>query len=141
MKLIVNSFVTVAPDCPAERGVVPKVKEGAKPSIHALQYELLTERPYELTLEDLIYEVHVRHNEIPPEELLKSAEQIRGELFRKSHPCMRASMLPKKYGWGVHYDDQGKIALYGMKTEEYGRFAEQGDRQIKVEPAMRSKRG
>ncbi|MCC2684443.1 MAG: hypothetical protein K0R75_1342 [Paenibacillaceae bacterium] len=141
MKSIVNSFVTVAPDCPVEHSVVPSVKEGTKPSIHSLQYELLTERPYELTLEDLIYEVHVRHKEIPPEELRESAAQIRDGLFQKSHPCMRASMLPKKFGWGVHYDDQGKIALYGMETEEYSRFAEQGDGQIKVEPAMRNKRG
>lgn len=37
MKPIVNSFVTVAPDCPVEHSVVPTVKEGAKPSIHALR--------------------------------------------------------------------------------------------------------
>jgi len=34
-------------------------------------------------------------------------------LLSKPHPCLRASMLPKRYGWGVHYDGNGRITLYG----------------------------
>lgn len=140
MPMICNAFVKVAPDCPASAGVVPPVKEDAKPSVHALQYMLLSEHPYRYTLDDLIYEVHIRHKAIPLEQLELEGAAIREELFRKSHPCMRASMLPKKFGWGVHHDADGRIALYGMETPEYRRFAEGSDSRVKVEFAMRSKK-
>ena len=52
---------------------------------------------------------------------------------------MRASALPKKYGWGVHFDEQGRMALYGMETDAYREFAAMTD-TLKVLPAMRSSR-
>ena len=52
---------------------------------------------------------------------------------------MRASPLPKKYGWGVHHDRAGRIALYGVESEEYRRFAS-GAGGVKVVMALRSKR-
>ncbi|WZO98501.1 DUF6157 family protein [Isosphaeraceae bacterium EP7] len=84
-----ETFVRVAPDCPVDRAVVPVVRGDRKP-IHVLQYELLTESPYTLSHEDLIYEVHVRHKGVPP------GDATRAELLSKSHPCLRASALPKK---------------------------------------------
>ncbi|WP_438447611.1 DUF6157 family protein [Gorillibacterium sp. sgz5001074] len=141
MPLIRNSFVLVSPDCPVEHSVEPVVKKDAKPSVHALQYELLSSKPYRYTLDDLIYEVHIRHKEIPAELVEAEGERIREELLSKSHPCMRASMLPKKYGWGVHYDEEGKLALVAMESPEYQTFAEGKDGGgVKVEPAMRNKR-
>ena len=59
MKPITNTFVLVAPDCLAASGVVPTSK-GESPTIAVIQYELLTARPYTLTLEDLIFATHVR---------------------------------------------------------------------------------
>jgi hypothetical protein len=140
MMKITDTFVLVAPDCPGRTSVVPAVKEGAKPPVHAIQYELLADHPYRYTLEELIYEVHTRHKGIPPEELANSGTRIWDELFQKNHPCMRASMLPKKYGWGVHYDHDGKLALYGMESEEYRRFAQTAEGPLQLVYAMRSKR-
>ncbi len=140
MTSILDTFVQVAQDCPVTAGVVPTTKPNAKPSIHALQYELLSANPYYFTLEDLIYEVHIRHKEYPEETIAKDADRIRAELFSKSHPCMRASMLPKKYGWGVHYDLEGKIAIYGMETERYRQFVEGTSSTPKLVYAMRNKR-
>jgi hypothetical protein len=51
---------------------------------------------------------------------------------------MRASPLTKKYGWGAHYDVQGKIALYSVESKEYQRII--NDASIKKFSAMRSKR-
>jgi hypothetical protein len=51
---------------------------------------------------------------------------------------MRASPLTKKYGWGVHYDGQGKIAICAVDSQAYRRFVE--DQNIKKYFAMRSKR-
>lgn len=135
-----NTFVLVAPDCPVTTGVVPTAKPNAKQPIHVLQYELLTRHPYRFTLEDLIYEVHIRHKEFPADQVREHGDDIRAALFSKSHPCMRASMLPKKYGWGVHYDSDGRLAIYAMETEQYRQFAEGNAGGPKLVYAMRNKR-
>ncbi|MDG3007259.1 DUF6157 family protein [Paludisphaera mucosa] len=139
MKPIHKTFVLVAADCPASRGRAPLAK-GAGPTVALLQYELLTSRPYTLTLEDLILAVHVRRAGIPEAEAAKREAAIRAELFAKPHPCMRASPLPKSYGWGVHHDEDGRIAIVGVETEEYARFARGEFAGVEVVPAMRNKR-
>lgn len=140
MNTILDTFVQVAQDCPVTVGVVPTTKKDAKPSIHMIQFELLSASPYCYTIEDLIYEVHIRHKEIPVEQVEQNRDRIRVELFSKSHPCMRASMLPKKFGWGVHYDTEGKLALYGMETEQYREFIEGTNGGPSLVYAMRNKR-
>lgn len=137
---IVHTFVQVSPDCPVKTGTIPPTKQDAKPSIHVLQYQLLIQYPYRFTLKDLIYEVHIRHKQIPAEDIATHADAIREALFQKNHPCMRASMLTKKYGWGVHHDQEGKMALYGMETEEYRRFVEGGEEGLKLVYGMRNSR-
>src|SRR4051812_16350849 len=59
MKPITDTFVRVAPDCPVTAAVVPVAKANG-PTVAVIQYELLTVRPYVLTLADLIFETHVR---------------------------------------------------------------------------------
>lgn len=139
-KTIRNAFVLVSPDCPVEHAIEPTAKPGSKPTLHGIQYRLLTERPYYYDLDELILETHIRHK--LPEERVDEARraEIREALFRKSHPCMRASALPKKYGYGVHYDANGKIALFPMESETYRSFAESGREGVKVEYAMRNKK-
>jgi hypothetical protein len=134
-----DTFVLVAPDCPVTAAVVPATK-GANPTVAVHQYELLTARPYALTLEDLIYEVHVRRKGLSRAEAKAQGAAIRAELFAKPHACMRASPLPKRYGWGVHYDGRGRLAIYAMESEEYRRFATKSVAGIEVVAALRSKR-
>ncbi len=134
-----DTFIRVATDCPATRGVVPVSGRDHKP-VHVLQYELLSENPYRYTHEDLLFEVHVRHKATPADEREARAQEIRAELLGKPHPCLRASLLPKKYGWGVHYDRQGRIALYPMESEEYRRFTRADGAGPSLVTAMRSKR-
>jgi hypothetical protein len=102
----VDTFIRVAEDCPVDAGIVPAAR-GERKSIAAIQHELLTDRPYRYTHEDLIFEVHIRHKAIPQDVLKAQGDAIRAELFRKNHPCMRASPLPKTHGWGVHFDGTG----------------------------------
>lgn len=136
----IDTFIQIAPDCPVTRSVVPVAKSEKKP-LHILQYELLSKNPYKYTHEELLFQVHIRHKEIATSELEERAEQIRAELFQKKHPCLRASLLPKKFGWGVHYDSEGKIALYGVETEEYKQFVSEKDSHLALLYAMRNKRG
>jgi len=51
---------------------------------------------------------------------------------------MRASALTKRYGWGVHANEEGKIALYGADSEEYKKFVK--DKNLQHVKAMRSKK-
>ncbi|QYR21603.1 hypothetical protein KZ483_00615 [Paenibacillus sp. sptzw28] len=132
-----DTFIMVAADCPAENGIVPPDKKSGrtKPGI---EFELIANHPYKYTSEDLLYEVHIRHKNIPEEELAAKGTQIRDEFFQKPMPCLRASMLPKKYGWGIHFNAEGKMALVPVGSPDYRRFVEQGKEDVKLLAAMRN---
>ena len=138
MELIKNTFVLVAPDCPVSIGTRPSPR-GAKPTIPLSQYDLLIEAPYEYTLEELMFAVYVRREGLSKSDAKAQSKEIRAKLFDKPYPCMRASPLPKSYGWGVHHDAKGKIAIYGIDSEEYLRLA--GTSGLDIVTAMRSSRG
>lgn len=132
-----NTFIKVADDCPVDKSEIPVSKKDKKP-LHLIQYELLKENPYSFDHEGLIYEVFIKHKEFPEEVVEKDSEKIKAELFSKSHPCLRASALTKRYGFGAHYDDKGRIALYPMESKEYKAFI--ADKNTKILPAMKTKR-
>ncbi len=134
-----NSFIQVAPDCPATTGEIP-VARGETKSVPVIQYELLSQHPYRFTQDELIFEVHVRHKRIPKSEVSRRRDELWKELFQKPHPCLRASMLPKRYGWGVHYDHKGRIALVATDSQEYAQFADGKCGGPKLLLAMRNKR-
>jgi hypothetical protein len=46
--------------------------------------------------------------------------------------------LTKRYGWGIHNNTEGKIALYGVGSIEYQKFKD--DKNLKIVKAMRSKK-
>ncbi|MBI5889152.1 MAG: hypothetical protein HZB47_00545 [Nitrosomonadales bacterium] len=133
----VDQFIEIAPDSPTDKSIVPQDK-GGKRSVATIEYELLNAKPYAYTLEELKFATHVLHKQIPPAELKAHRKQIWDEYFAKPYACMRASPLTKKYGWGAHYDKDGKIAIYAVESKEYGRFV--SDKNIRKFPAMRSKR-
>ncbi|MBI4938424.1 MAG: hypothetical protein HY846_09480 [Nitrosomonadales bacterium] len=133
----VNQFIEIAPDCPTDKAVVPQDKSD-KRSIAAIEYQLLSGKPYGYTLEELKFATHVLHKQIPPAEVKTRRQQLWDEYFTKPCACMRASPLTKKYGWGAHYNEQGKIAIYPVGSVEYRRFVQDGN--IKKYCAMRSKR-
>lgn len=133
-----NTFVEVAPDCPIIVAEVP-VPRGKRIPIHLIQYNLLMESPYTLSHKELIFAVHVERQGISPEEVETRREEIWADLFKKEHPCLRASALTKRYGWGAHYNEEGKIALYGLGSEDYEEFTRPGT-EVKLLKAMRSKR-
>lgn len=58
--------------------------------------------------------------------------------FSKGQACLRASPLTKRYGWGIHSNEEGKIAIYGADTEEYRQFVL--DKTVEKKKAMRNKR-
>ncbi len=127
------TFIEIAEDCPVAVAEVPQSK-GDKKSIPLLQYELIANHPYRYTQEDVLFEVHAIRNQIPEER--KAAE--RKNFFLKPQACLRASSLGKRYGWGIHHNAEGKMALFAVESEEYRKFL--NDASIKRVKAMRSSR-
>ncbi|HET8884890.1 MAG TPA: DUF6157 family protein [Salinimicrobium sp.] len=126
-----NSFIEVAEDCPVSKAEIPKQK-GENKSIPLLQYEMIFVNPYKFTSDDVLFEVHrIRKNR------LNNSDE-RNLFFSKPQACFRASTLPKRYGWGVHFNAEGKMALFSMESEAYKKLKE--DKSIKLYTAMRSKR-
>ncbi len=128
-----NTFIEIAEDCQLSQGEMPPVK-GDKKTVANLQFEMLYDNPYQYTSDEVLFGVFAIRKEFSAAEL---AEE-RDHYFSKGQPCFRASPLTKQYGWGIHSDEAGKIALYGVETEAYQRFV--ADDSLKKVKAMRSKR-
>lgn len=128
-----NAFIETAEDCSAQKGEMPPIK-GEKKTVANLQFDMLWENPYQYTSDDIFFSVFALRKEIPKNEM----EEAREHFFSKGQPCFRASPLTKRYGWGIHNNEEGKVAMYGMETKEYKKFVE--DKSLKQTKAMRSKR-
>lgn len=134
-----NTFIAVSDDCPADYGIVPPAKASGKTK-PGIEYELAADHPYEYSQEEMLFETYVRHKQIPPEERRLREAELRTEFFGKSQACMRASMLPKKYGWGLHFNAEGKLALVPKESPDYSRFADGEVEGVTVLKAMRNKK-
>lgn len=130
---ITNTFIRIADDSPAQMGIVPPVK-GEDRTVARLHYDILSDHPYEYDLDAFNFEVYCQKNHIPPGERAAYSEAF----FSKNHPCMRASPLTKAYGFGAHYNNTGKIAIYPADSVAYSKFL--SDPDVTVEMAMRSRR-
>lgn len=65
--------------------------------------------------------------------------QLHAEFVGRPQECLRASPLPKTYGWGMHFDSDGRVALCALGSCEYDAF--QGDESLRQLAAKRSRRG
>jgi Family of unknown function (DUF6157) len=129
-----NTFIQVAEDCAAAKGEIPPVK-GDDKSIANIQFEMISRHPYKYDSDDVLFQCYATKKDLAKSEL-KSEREL---FFSKGQPCFRASPLTKRYGWGIHSDEKGKIAMFGMETADYKRFAK--DKKLSVIKAMRSKKG
>lgn len=125
-----NAFIAVSEDCRAEFGTVPD-KPG---TIAALQYELLARAPYGMTSDDLLVAVTGIRRDIPKEDW----PALRKDILARPQACLRASPLVKIYGWGLHHDAEGRVALVARETAEYGRRV--SDDSLEQRRGMRSSR-
>ena len=128
-----DTFIQVAEDTKVNCGTKPpsRVK---KPSIAELQYNLLVNNPYTFTSDDILFKVFAKRTNIPKEAYPKARE----DFFSKSKACLRASPLAKTYGFGIHADGKGKLAIFGMETEQYESFLD--NPKVSNKRAMRNSR-
>lgn len=134
-----DTFIAVAPDCSATQGTIPK--EAATPSAALLAYRLIQAQPYGLTSDDVLFSVFAERQRLPPAE----RDTARAAFFAKPQACLRASDLGKRYGWGIHSNAAGKVALVGVETDAYrtllsGRVPGHPGQTVTVKYAMRSQR-
>lgn len=132
-----ETLIAVADDCPVSSSV-PPAPRGGKKTVAVLQYEMLAEHPYELTQEDVLFESWLARQENPDPPDAERA-RLREQFFAKSQACLRASPLPKQYGWGLRFDREGRIALCPMESAEYQELL-RAPGAVTVLKAMRSKR-
>lgn len=128
-----NTFIIIAEDSTVASAIIPSLKN-EKPTIPYIEYDLIKNNPYKYTQEDVQFITFLIKNQIDTDQI----DDLREQFFQKPKACFRASPLVKKYGWGIHYDDQGKIAIYGVNSEEYKQFLNQ-DSVTKLK-GMRTKR-
>ena len=126
-----DTFIEIAEDCPVSKGDIPPVKLESK-TVANIQFEKIINNPYKFTSDDILFEVFAEKNDLTKSEYTKAREQF----FSKGQPCFRASPLTKRYGWGVHYDTEGKMAIYGADSPEYEKFSK--DKTLKVLKAMKT---
>jgi hypothetical protein len=126
-----NTFIQIADDSPTEVGEKPPIKEDSK-TVANMQFEMIHKHPYKYTSDEVLFSIFAERNDIAKSELANA----KALFFSKGQACLRASPLTKRYGWGLHHDSEGKIALFGSETKEYKKLST--DKNIKVVKAMKS---
>lgn len=126
-----NTLITISDDSPTTSSVVPDL---TKSSVASQQFSWISENPYQLTSDDVIFRRVAEKQGIADH--LRSAAQK--EYFATGRACLRTSPLAKQYGYGIHADSKGKIALIPAESEEYAKLM--ADDSIKKVKAMKRSR-
>jgi Family of unknown function (DUF6157) len=128
-----DTLIEVAEDSAATEARAPTGRGGKKTKA-VVEYQLLAEHPYTYTEQDIAFEVYAALHEIPTQD----RPTVREQFLRKGHPHLRASPLAKRYGWGIHNNADGKVALIAVESPEYQQLL--NDPRITKIKAFRSTR-
>lgn len=126
-----DTLILPASDTKAQAAAVPPA---GKRTVAELQYERLSAGDYAWTSDDLLFDVYCQRKEIPDTDRPTEREKF----FSKGQACLRASPLTKTYGWALHFDSAGRIALLPMDSDRV--TALQTDPAVTVRAAMKSSR-
>ena len=108
-----STFIAVAPDTSAVAGVEPLGS-----SIAASTFALIASEPYSLRSSDVIFRVWASRHDVS----IDSTDEW-AAFYAKPHACLRSSDLGKRYGWGIHADADGRLAVYAVGSTEYEALA------------------
>ncbi len=121
-----REFIMAAEDCPRDSGTVPYSVSGKEPFLPLVTYEVLSRHPYEYTEDELQREVHV--------------VRLGEKHFDPGTRDLKRNDLPKKGGWGIHYDEERRVALVDSGTERYEQLAKRAESHGQLDRALRNKR-
>ena len=133
----VDTFIRVAEDCPARSGEEPPSRAG-RPTVAGLQYAMIANAPYTYTSDDVVFATSAQGRALGAKATSPERNAARAAFFSRGQACMRASGLGKRYGWGVHADSEGRIAIYAVDSKRYHALSR--DSKLTQTRAMRSKR-
>lgn len=125
-----HTFISVSEDCPVFESEIPQQRGGK--SVALLQFEMIAQNPYKFTSDEVLFNIYTLRNNLNPSESEKE------KYFSKGQACFRASPLVKRYGWGIHFDKMGKIALYNRDSPEYQKL--KANDSLKQLAGIRNKR-
>ncbi len=134
---VVNTFIRVAEDCPARSGEEPPLRAG-KPTVASLQYEMIAGAPYKYTSDDVVFATSAAGRALGAKVTKQERSLVRDEFFARGQACLRASGLGKRFGWGIHADAQGRVALHAVDSKRYQALA--ADPKLAQTRAMRTRR-
>lgn len=106
MEKYINTLIQVAPDCPRKKGT-PPVSATKSLTTLEVRYDVLNNNPYKFTYDEFLREVFI--NRLGRDE---------ADLNFDSR-TLRRSRLCKQWGWGIHGDEFGRLALVGCETPRY----------------------
>jgi len=103
-----EELILVAEDSPAVESIVPHAK--SPKTVDRIVFEILNEYPYQYSEIELFIEVHINKRKRP-------------DLKIDTYKIKRSPLL-QKYGWGIHRNTAGKLALVPVNSEEYIHLSE-----------------
>jgi hypothetical protein len=135
----VRRIVVVALDCPVSSAAPPPPgRRGA--TVAEVQYALLSAEPFRHTENEVLFESWWRRQEAAGSASDADKEQARAAWLEGSRPCLRASPLPQRYGWGLLFDEHDRVALCPVESDEYRELAA-GAGGVEVQRSFRRSRG
>lgn len=132
-----DTFIAVAPDSTATHAEIPPLRAG-KPTIARIQFAMIHEDPYRYTSEDVLFASSPEGRHLDDSINEDDRLQLQARFFEAPRACLRASPLPKRFGWGLHFDRRGRVAVYGVDSDGYRDFV--ADPTLQQLAAMRSRR-
>jgi hypothetical protein len=133
----IDTFIRVAEDCPARSGEEPQLR-GGNPTVATLQYRMIAGEPYRYTSDDVVFATSAPGRALDAKAPKEQRSMARETFFSRGQACMRASPLGKRFGWGVHADACGRLAIYAIDSKQYRALA--ADTRLTQVRAMRSRR-
>ena len=121
-----NMLVTVAPDSTANEAVEPPLLKNGKATEARAIWEILLREPYKWLWSELILKVRQDAGKTSVARIIKDATD-----------GLLSSQLPKKYGWGINHDEEGRVALVAVDSDEYKKL--ESDPKVKKIHAFRNK--
>jgi len=128
-----NSFIEIVMSSDVGKAEIPFFN-GEDKTIAYMQFELISQFPYKYTSDELLFHIFAVRNSIDENEI----EESKLNFFSKGQPCLRCSPLAKRYGWGIHFNEVGKVAIYAVDSEEYKKY--KNDNNLQHIKAMNSKK-
>jgi hypothetical protein len=113
-----NTFIRVSEDCKTDEALVPPEKAGQL-TVANIEFELILRNPYVYTSDEVLFRVHSQKKAIPDSAFQNEWDHY----FSKGQACLRCSPLVKSYGWGIHHNEEGKVALIPKGSPDYDAFA------------------